>query len=74
MSQTINTVRVRVDNGATTRVQSIQYLPKTTDFEIKDASDVEISNNLSGRGVLTYDQTTDKFVVQDVPRLDGGTY
>lgn len=74
MTQSINTVRVRVDSGATTRVQSIQYLPNPLDFAIKDASDVEISNNLTGRGVLTYNQITQEFVVQDVPRLNGGTF
>jgi hypothetical protein len=74
MSQTINTVRVRVDSGATSRVQSIQYLPNMISFDIKDAADLQISNNLTGRGVITYNETTQEFVVQDVPRLDGGTY
>jgi hypothetical protein len=68
-----SSVKVRVMNGAPTRVQSIQYLP-TSDFYIKDAKDIEISNNLTGRGVMTYNQTTQKFVVQDVPRLNGGTF
>jgi hypothetical protein len=57
-------------------VQSIQYLPGTLspEFYIRDAKDIEISNNLTGRGVLTYNQTTQEFVVQDVPRLNGGTF
>ena len=74
MSQSINTVRVRVDSGATTRVQSIQYSPRSENFYVRGAADVEISNNLTGRGVLTYNQTTQEFVVQDVPRLNGGTF
>jgi hypothetical protein len=74
MTQTINTVRVRVNSGTATRVQSIQYAPNTSDFSVKNATDVEISDNLTGRGVLTYNQTTQEFVVQDVPRLNGGTF
>jgi hypothetical protein len=74
ISPSINAVKVRVNSGLPPRVQSIQYLPNPLDFQIKDATDVEISNNLTGRGVLTYNQTTQEFVVQDVPRLDGGTY
>jgi hypothetical protein len=74
MTQTINTVRVRVNSATSSRVQSIQYAPNTGDFLIKDAQDIEISDNLTGRGVLTYNQTTQEFVVQDVPRLNGGTF
>lgn len=71
-----SSVKVRVMNGAPTRVQSIQYLPGdlSPKFYIKDAEDIEISNNLTGRGVMTYNQTTQEFVVQDVPRLEGGTF
>ena len=71
---TPSSVKVRVTNGAASRVQSIQYAPNTGDFSVKNAKDVEISDNLTGRGVLTYNQTTQEFVVQDVPRLNGGTF
>ena len=71
---TPSSVKVRVNNGAATRVQSIQYAPNTGDFSVGGATDVEISDNLTGRGVLTYNQTTQEFVVQDVPRLNGGTF
>jgi hypothetical protein len=74
ISPSINAVKVRVNSGLPPRVQSIQYLNNPLDFEIRNATDVEISNNLTGRGVLTYNQTTQEFVVQDLPRLDGGTY
>jgi hypothetical protein len=74
MTQTINTVKVRVNSSTSTRVQSIQYSPNTNEFSVSNAEDVEISNNLTGRGVLTYNQSTQKFVVQDVPRLNGGTF
>lgn len=74
MSQQINTVRVRVNNGGPSRVQSIQYSPNAGSFNISDATDVEISDDLTGRSVLTYNETTKKFVVQDVPRLEGGTF
>lgn len=74
ISPSINAVKVKVNSGLPPRVQSIQYLNNPLDFEIKDASDIDISNNLTGRGVLTYNQTTQEFVVQDVPRLNGGTF
>jgi hypothetical protein len=74
MTQTINTVRVRVNSATTSRVQSIQYAPNSGDFALRNATDIEISDNLTGRGVLTYNQTTQEFVVQDVPRLNGGTF
>jgi hypothetical protein len=74
MSQTIGTVSVKVNSTPSVRVQSIQYLPNPAEYTIKDASDLEISNNLTGRGVLTYDETNQEFVVQDIPRLNGGTF
>jgi hypothetical protein len=66
-------IKVRVNNGAPSRVQSIQYAPSAS-FSVQNATDVQISDNLTDRAVLTYNQSTDKFVVQDVPRLEGGTF
>lgn len=74
ISPSINAIKVRVNDGATTRVQSIQYIPNMGDFSLKNASDLTISNNLTGRGILTFNQGTQQFVVQDVPRLEGGTF
>lgn len=69
-------VKVRVSSGAATRVQSIQYIASggSGGFSLKDASDLSISVNQSGRGVMTYNSDTQQFVVQDVPRLEGGTF
>lgn len=74
MSQTIGTVNVRVNSTPSVRVQSIQYIPNLANYTISGAADVDISNNLTGRGVLTYDETNQEFVVQDIPRLNGGTF
>ena len=71
MSQTINTVRVRVNSSPAVRVQSIQYLPGRS---IADSQDIEFGSPLTPRSVLTYDETTEKFIVQDVPQINGGTF
>lgn len=67
-------VKIAVNSGNPTRVQSIQYIPTQAAFSISEASDLEISNNLTGRGVLTYNENTQEFIVQDLPRLNGGTF
>jgi hypothetical protein len=69
-------VKIAVNSGNPTRVQSIQYISAASQgsFSISDATDIEISNNLTGRGVLTYNENTQEFIVQDLPRLNGGTF
>lgn len=74
VSPSINAIKVRVNDGAVPRVQSIQYIPNVNQFSIKNASDVTISDDVTSRGILTYNQETQQFVVQDVPRLEGGTF
>jgi hypothetical protein len=73
MSQTINTVKVRVNSTSAVKVQSIQYSPQGN-YTLRDAADITISDNLTGRGVLTYNENTQQFVVQDLPTLNGGTF
>lgn len=70
---TTRTVNVRVNTLPSTRVKNIQYLPGSS-FDVKDAGDVEFLNTENNMSVLTYDDTVDKFVVQNVPRLNGGTF
>jgi hypothetical protein len=72
-NSTIGAIKVRVTNGAPTRVQSVQYSPVGT-VTLKNAVDVSIADNVTDRAVLTYNKTTEQFVAQDVPRIDGGTY
>ena len=67
-------VRVSVNSGNAQRVQSINYLPVSADFIVADANDVQIDNTANNLSVLTYDSTLKKFVVQNVPRLNGGTF
>jgi alpha-D-ribose 1-methylphosphonate 5-triphosphate synthase subunit PhnL len=73
-TQTIGTVNVRVNSSPSVRVQSINYLPAPGEFVVREASDVVIMNSANNNSVLTYDNTTQKFVVQNVPRLNGGTF
>ena len=74
MTQTIGTVNVRVNTTPSVRVQSINYLPSASDVIIAQAQDVQIDNTANNLSVLTYDNTLQKFVVQNVPRLNGGTF
>ena len=67
-------VRVAVNPGNAQRVQSIQYLPGTTTYTIANATDVQFDNSANNNSILTYDNTTNKFVVQNAPRLNGGTF
>ena len=74
MSQTIGTVRVTVNPGNTQRVKTISYLTTPGNFIVGQAKDVIYAEELTSRSVMTYDKDTEKFVVQDVPRIDGGTF
>jgi hypothetical protein len=74
-TQTIGTVNVRVNTTPVARVRTIQYAPGATGtFTVGQADDVQFLNTANNLSVLTYDDTTDKFVVQNVPRLNGGTF
>lgn len=71
-TQTIGTVNVRVNTSPVARVQSLQY---ATQVKIANAVDVEFGNvSENNNSVLTYDNTTQKFVVQNIPRVNGGTF
>jgi len=74
MSQVINTVKVSVNPGNTQKVRAFNYLPNSTDLVIANATDVEIQNSANNLSVLTYDSTIQKFVVQNIPRINGGTF
>ena len=70
---TTQAINVRVNTAPASRVQNIQYIPGTS-FSVINALDVQFLNAANNLSVLTYDDTTDKFVVQNVPRLNGGTF
>ena len=67
-------VRIAVNQNNPQRVQSINYLANAADFRVADATDVQFDNTANNNSILTYDNVTQKFVVQDVPRLNGGTF
>lgn len=67
-------VKVAVNSGNPQRVQSINYLTAPGDFNVAQAGDVLFDNTTNNSSVLTYDNTTNKFVVQNVPRINGGTF
>ena len=71
MSQTINTVIVRVNSSPAVKVQSIQYLPGKS---IAESTDLIFGDTLTNRSILTYNPITEKFVVQDAPQINGGTF
>jgi len=71
---TTGAVKISVNSGNAQRVQSIQYLSNPSDFSIVQAQDYQFENSANNNSVLTYDSTTQKFVVQNVPRLNGGTF
>ena len=65
-------VRIAINSGNAQRVQSINYLSNPSDVKVADATDVTFENTVNNNAVLTYDNITQKFVVQNVPRLNGG--
>jgi predicted nucleic acid-binding protein len=71
---TARTVNVRVNTNPATRVRTIQYSAADASFSVSDATDVIFQNTENNLSVLTYDDNIDKFVVQNVPRLNGGTF
>lgn len=70
----LNAVKVAVNPGNTQRVQSLNYLSAPSDFDVANAGDVQFDNTVNNISVLTYDVTLHKFVVQNVPRINGGTF
>jgi len=71
---TTGAVRIAVNQNNPQRVQSINYLANAADFNVADASDVVFGNTANNNSILTYDNVTQKFVVQNAPRLNGGTF
>jgi hypothetical protein len=71
---TTGAVRIAVNPNNTQRVQSINYLPDAGSFRVLNAADVVFENSANNDSVLTYDNTINKFVVQNAPRLNGGTF
>lgn len=71
---TVGAVKVATNPGNAQRVQSIQYLPARSDFTIAGAGDLLLLNTENNISVMTYDDTIQKFVIQNVVRINGGTF
>ena len=71
---TTRTVNVRVNTSPASKVRTIGYSPSSSNFAVSNATDVIFENTENNLSVLTYDDNIDKFVVQNVPRLNGGTF
>lgn len=71
---TTGAVRISVNSNNPQRVQSINYLTAPGGFLVSNAGDVVFDNTANNNSILTYDITTQKFVVQNAPRLNGGTF
>lgn len=71
---TTGAVRIAVNPNNPQRVQSINYLSAPGDFFVSSAADVQFDNTANNNSILTYDNTIQKFVVQNAPRLNGGTF
>lgn len=67
-------VRIAVNQNNPQRVQSINYLSNPSEFSVANAGDVRFDNTANNNSILTYDNVTQKFVVQNAPRLNGGTF
>ena len=71
---TIGGLKISINNNNPQRVQSINY-GLNQSFRVSRAADVTLDITADNtNSVLTYDDSTQKFVVQSVPRLDGGTF
>lgn len=70
----VGSVKVSVNPGNAQRVQSLNYLPVPGDFQVSQAADVTIQNTANNSSVLTYDSVSQSFKVQNVPRINGGTF
>jgi ribosomal 30S subunit maturation factor RimM len=64
-------VKVSVNPGNAQRVQSISY---NSEMKVSNATDVTFENTANNNAVLTYDNITQNFVVQNVPRINGGSF
>lgn len=70
----VGAVKVSVNPGNAQRVQSLNYLPTPIDYTVAQAGDVQIENTTNNSSVLTYDSVSQTFKVQNVPRINGGTF
>lgn len=71
---TTGSVKVSVNPGNAQRVQSINYNATLVNYTLENASDVTIGNTQDNNSVLTFDNVSNSFIVQNVPRLNGGTF
>lgn len=69
---TTGAVKIAVNSNNPERVRSIQYLPPS--FSVINAQDVELENTANNNSVLTYDASSQKFLIQNVPGINGGTF
>lgn len=71
---TTGAVRIAVNQNNPQRVQAINYLAAPGNYTVRDAGDVIFKNSANNCSILTYDNTIEKFVVQNAPNINGGTF
>lgn len=71
---TTGAVKIAVNSNNPEKVRSIQYLANPANFSIINAQDVQLENTANNNSVLTYDASSQKFLIQNVPGINGGTF
>lgn len=76
---TVNSVpknRISINTQQKKMVRTVNIIPPTAfdiTGELRTLTDVDASD-LDNNEVLVYDETTDKFVVKEIPVVNGGTF
>lgn len=66
-------IRVSINNPNRTEVRTVGIMPKKTSLRVKDLKDVD-ATHLVNNETLVYDEASDKFIVEDLPVINGGTF
>ena len=65
--------RVSINNPQRTEIRTVGIIPSTIVNSLRGHNDVDASN-LANNNTIVYDSASDKFIVKELPILNGGSF
>ena len=65
--------RVSINNPQRTEIRTVCIIPSTIVNSLRGLNDVDASN-LANNNTIVYDSASDKFIVKELPILNGGSF
>lgn len=65
--------RVSINNTQRAKVRTIAITPSSNVNALRNLSDVD-ATSLANNNTLVYDSASDKFIVKELPVINGGTF